>query len=395
MSIFRWSPSGNLPYCWAMQRVQQTKAMRPLPPAREMMRAFLERDDSYDGVFLAGVSTTGVFCRPSCPARKPRPEHVRFFAGVREALFGGYRACRRCDPLSAYGQQPPWVTRLIASIASDPERRRRDADLRKAGLEPAAVRRYFLKHYGMTFHAYARGRRLGGAFQQLRRGARLDEVIMGNGFESHSGFRDAFARTFGQAPGKSRTGDCVVCTWIESPLGPLVAGATAQGICLLEFTDRRMLPAQIETVRTRFDCAVVPGESPHFDRLRAELNAYFSGELRTFSLPLAAPGTPFQERVWAELQRIPFGETRSYDDLARAVGAPGAQRAVGHANGLNRIAIVIPCHRVINKNGKLGGYGGLLWRKEALLHLERTGRLAPGLPFAAPEDTVAVRQSAG
>jgi AraC family transcriptional regulator of adaptative response/methylated-DNA-[protein]-cysteine methyltransferase len=378
-----------------MQNVQQTHATRPLPPAREMMRAFLERDVSYDGVFLAGVSTTGVFCRPSCPARKPRPEHVRFFAGVREAVFGGYRACRRCDPLGAYGQQPRWVTKLLEALTLDPERRMSDAALRRARLEPVTVRRYFLKHYGMTFHAYARGRRLSGAFQQLRRGARLDEVVMANGFESHSGFRDAFARTFGQAPGRSRSGDCVVCTWIESPLGPLVAGATAQGICLLEFTDRRMLPAQIETVRDRFDCAVVPGESPQFDRLRNQLNAYFSGQLRTFSLPLAAPGTPFQERVWAELQRIPFGETRSYEDLARAVGAPGAQRAVGHANGLNRIAIIIPCHRVINKNGKLGGYGGLLWRKEALLHLERTGRLAPGLPLSAPEEALPARQSAG
>ena len=156
---------------------------------------------------------------------------------------------------------------------------------------------------------------------------------MGTGFESHSGFRDAFARTFGQAPGRSRTGDCVVCAWIESPLGPLVAGATAQGICLLEFTDRRMLPAQVETVRRRFDCAVVPGESPHFDQLRDELKAYFSGQLRQFSLPLVAPGTPFQERVWAALQRIPYGETRSYEDLARAVGVPNAQRAVGRANG--------------------------------------------------------------
>ena len=356
------------------------------------MHAFLARNVSYDGVFLAAVTTTGVFCRPSCAARKPRPEHVRFFAGVREALFAGYRACRRCDPLSAYGQPPRWVTRLLNATAV---RRVSDADLRKAGLEPATVRRYFLRHYGMTFHAYARGHRLSGAFQQLRRGARLDEVIMGNGFESHSGFRDAFARTFGNAPGRSRTEDCIVCTWIESPLGPLVAGATGNGICLLEFTDRRMLPAQIKTLGDRFDCAVVPGNSPHFDRLREELNAYFSGQLRKFSLPLAAPGTPFQERVWAELLRIPFGETRSYEDLARTVGAPGAQRAVGRANGLNRIAILIPCHRVINKDGKLGGYGGLLWRKEALLHLERTGHLAPTLPLSPPEDALPARQSAG
>jgi len=190
-------------------------------------------------------------------------------------------------------------------------------------------------------------------------------------------------------------GDGVVCTSIESPLGPLVVGATVQGICLLEFTDRRMLQAQIETVRDRFDRAVVPGKSPHFDRLRDELNAYFSGRLRKFSLPLAAPGTRFQERVWAELQRIPFGETRSYEDLARAVGTPRAQRAVGRANGLNRIAILIPCHRVINKDGRLGGYGGLLWRKEALLHLERTGWFAPSLPLSEPEDALPVRQSAG
>ena len=349
-----------------------------------MMRAFLHRDVSYDGVFVTGVSTTGVFCRPSCPARKPKPEHLRFFGSVHDALFAGFRPCRRCDPVGASGRQPAWVARLVAAVEGDPECRLRDEDLRRLGVEPTRARRYFKKQFGMTFHSYVRGRRLSGAFQQLRRGATLDEVIMENGFESHSGFRDAFARTFGDAPGRSRTADCIVCTWIESPLGPLVAGATAQGICLLEFTDRRMLPAQIDTVRRRFACAIVPGDSPYFAGLRNELDAYFSGRLRQFSLPLVAPGTPFQERVWAELLRIPFGETRSYEALARAVGAAGAQRAVGHANGMNRIAILIPCHRVINKNGRLGGYGGLLWRKEALLHLERTGELAPALPLPAP-----------
>src|SRR5256885_6627151 len=150
----------------------------------------------------------------------------------------------------------------------------------------------------MTFHAYARGRRLGGAFQQLRRGARLDEVVMGNGFESHSGFRDAFARTFGQAPGRSRTGDCVVCTWIESPLGPLVAGATSEGICLLEFTDRRMLEAQFATVRKLFALPVVPGSNEHLEKLECEVASYFAGTLRDFSVPLIFPGTDFQKRVW-------------------------------------------------------------------------------------------------
>jgi AraC family transcriptional regulator, regulatory protein of adaptative response / methylated-DNA-[protein]-cysteine methyltransferase len=198
---------------------------------------------------------------------------------------------------------------------------------------------------------------------------------MDTGFESHSGFRDAFARTFGDAPGRARTEDCIVVSWVESPLGPLVVGANDSGVCLLEFTDRRRLEKQIDTMKRRFKCAVVPGENAHLSQLRKELDAYFAGRLQRFTVPLVYPGTPFQQKVWGALLQIPYGQTISYEELARRVGIPGAQRAVGTANGMNRIAIVIPCHRVVNKNGKLGGYGGLLWRKEALLHLER------GLPF--------------
>jgi AraC family transcriptional regulator of adaptative response/methylated-DNA-[protein]-cysteine methyltransferase len=347
-----------------------------MPAASEMIRAFMRRDATYDGVFLTGVTTTGIFCRPSCPARKPRREHLKFFPSAREAVFAGFRACKRCRPLS-HGA-PAWVDRLLTAASqhalSPVGRRITDRDVRRMGLEPATVRRYFLKRYGMTFHAYARARRLSGAFQRLRAGASLDEVAM-DGFESHSGFRDAFVRTFGTAPGRSRTSDCIVVTWVETPLGPMVAGANTKGLCLLEYTDRRRLEGQIETMRTRFKCAVVPGESPIFEQLRGELAEYFRGERRDFTLPLVAPGTPFQEKVWTELLRIPCGETWSYEQLARAVGVPKGQRAVGLANGMNRIAIVIPCHRVVNKSGKLGGYGGLLWRKAALLELERTGQL--------------------
>jgi AraC family transcriptional regulator of adaptative response/methylated-DNA-[protein]-cysteine methyltransferase len=165
-------------------------------------------------------------------------------------------------------------------------------------------------------------------------------------------------------------------TLIESPLGPLLAGATTAGLALLEFADRKTLSSQIERVCRLLRCAAAPGESPHFARLRQELTSYFATGSGQFSVPLVMPGTPFQERVWAELRRIPCGETRSYEELARAIGTPGAQRAVGRANGTNRIAILVPCHRVVNKDGRLGGYAGSLWRKEALLHLERTGRLA-------------------
>ena len=196
-----------------------------------------------------------------------------------------------------------------------------------------------------------------------------------DGFESDGVFGDAFARIFGPPPADD-SGSRIAVTWLETPLGPLVAGARDDGICLLEYTDRHKLQVQVETVQRRFEASAVRGDSPHFTQLRAELTDYFAGRLQQFTVPLVAPGTPFQERVWAELLRIPYGETRSYEELARIAGAPGAQRAVGHANGLNRIAIVIPCHRVVNKNGKLGGYGGLLWRKQALLDLERRGQLS-------------------
>jgi AraC family transcriptional regulator of adaptative response/methylated-DNA-[protein]-cysteine methyltransferase len=188
------------------------------------------------------------------------------------------------------------------------------------------------------------------------------------------GLHEVFAQAFAGVAAPVTHGDCVVMTYVETPLGPMVAGARGDGLCLFEFSDPRRLAPQIEMVRRRFECPVVPGESPHLDRLRAELREYFAGTRRQFSVPLIAPGTPFQERVWARLLEIPYGTTISYEELAHAVGAPRGQRAVGHANGTNRLAILIPCHRVVNKSGKLGGYGGLLWRKDALLTLERGGQ---------------------
>jgi AraC family transcriptional regulator of adaptative response/methylated-DNA-[protein]-cysteine methyltransferase len=226
----------------------------------------------------------------------------------------------------------------------------------------------------MTFHAYCRGRRLGKALEQIRTGADLDDVVLGYGYNSHSGFREAFTRTFGKSPGRSRSTECVLTAWIESPLGSLVAGATSKGICLLEFTDRRMLDAQFASLRKYFRCAIVPGENTHIKLLRSELQEYFQGSRKKFSVPLVVPGTEFQQSVWKALRTIPHGSTVSYEDIAQRLGKSKAQRAVGHANGLNRIAIVIPCHRVVNKNGKLGGYGGGLWRKRKLLSLEQ-GRI--------------------
>jgi AraC family transcriptional regulator of adaptative response/methylated-DNA-[protein]-cysteine methyltransferase len=327
----------------------QTTLFAPsLPPRREMEKAFFASDATYDGIFFTAVRTTGIFCRPSCRARKPLPGNIEFFGSVHDALFAGYRPCRRCHPMVPAATAPEWLTPLLAAIDEQPNQRLRDADLQAFGVEPARARRYFIEHYGMTFQAYCRGRRLAGALRQLREGESLDDVALGTGWESHSGFRDAFARTFGTPPGQSDRAACIMTTAIDTPLGPMIAGATDEGLCLLEFTDRRMLEAQLQRLGTLLKQPLVPGE-----------HAYLRG-------------TGFEERVWRELVRIPYGTTLSYAQLAERVGAAGGQRAVGRANGMNRISIAIPCHRVVNSDGKLGGYGGGLWRKHWLLSLERT-----------------------
>ena len=160
-------------------------------------------------------------------------------------------------------------------------------------------------------------------------------------------------------------------TWIETPLGPLAAAATNDGVCLLEYTDPKRLEAQMAGLRRRIAPRIVEGDHPHLAALREQLAAYFAGTLKRFTLPLVTRGTPFEESVWQALLRIPYGQTRAYIEIARELGSREGQRAVGRANGLNRIAIVIPCHRVVNQDGGLGGYGGGLWRKERLLDLER------------------------
>lgn len=337
-----------------------------------MERAYLAGDATYNGLFFLGVRTTGIFCRPTCPARKPLPKNVEYFPTARAALVAGFRPCKRCRPL-AEDDQPPWAAELLAEVERDPAPRISDGDLKVRGIDPATVRRYFLRHYGMTFQAFTRARRLSGAFHQIREGEPLDAAAFDSGFDSHSGFHDAFLRTFGDTPGQSRGRNCVLLSWVRSPLGPLVAGATTDGVCLLEFSDRRMLEAQFATIRKRFAAPGVPGSNSHLETLRSELERYFAGTLREFSVPLVYPGTAFQRRVWEQLLTIPYGRTRSYQELAAAIGDPKAVRAVGRANGMNRVAIVIPCHRVINKSGDLGGYGGGLRRKQFLLDLERAG----------------------
>ncbi len=341
-----------------------------LPPAAEMYRALCDRDASYEGVFFAGIRTTGVFCRPTCTARNPRAENVEYYPSTRDALAAGYRPCKRCRPLEPNGATPEWLEPLLDEVERDPARRWKDADLRKMNLDPGRVRRWFQSNHGMTFHTYQRSRRLGLALGRIRHGDDLTQAAYEHGFESLSGFRDAFTRVFDETPGRSHSTTSIQITRILTPLGPMVAASTEEGICMLEFADRRMLETQVKRLKKYFGGEIVPGDSQHLEQLADELERYFEGELREFTVRLVYPGTDFQVACWEYLRKIPYGTTRSYADEASAVGKPHATRAVGSANGDNRIAIVIPCHRVVGSDGRLSGYGGGLWRKRFLLDHE-------------------------
>lgn len=346
------------------------ESTRVLPDPDTMYEALIERDSRYDGIFFFAVKTTGVFCRPVCTARKPLRKNVEFFATAEEALLHGYRPCKVCSPMGKNGDAPPWLKPLLRELEDNPELRIKNYNLRELGLDPARVRRWFRKNHGMTFQAYQRALRIGQAFGRIRYGEKVIDTAFESGYESLSGFADSFKKTTGFSPSGSRKKNLIVVTRIPTPLGPMLAGATDRGICLLEFVDRRMLETQLGRIRSRFDAELLPGVSTHFDTLNIQLEEYFEGKRRAFSVPLDFAGTPFQEKVWKALLEIPYGETRSYKDQAKAIGNPRAVRAVARANGDNRIALFIPCHRVIGSDGTLVGYGGGLWRKRYLLELE-------------------------
>jgi AraC family transcriptional regulator of adaptative response/methylated-DNA-[protein]-cysteine methyltransferase len=205
----------------------------------------------------------------------------------------------------------------------------------------------------------------------LHDGAPTLEAGLDAGFESDSGFREAFARVFGETPGDARNRPLLTATWIETPLGPMLAIAGDRGLELLEFVDRRALETELRELRRTLGSAIVPGEHPILQQTRQELSEYFESGRREFTMPLNQRGSDFQLKAWNALCRIPYGQTRSYADMAREVGSPAAVRAIGRVNGQNRIAIIVPCHRVIRSDGTLCGYGGGRWRKQWLLDHER------------------------
>ena len=223
----------------------------------------------------------------------------------------------------------------------------------------------------MTFQSYQRMLRINAAYSSIKKGETITNSAFDSGYESLSGFNDSYKSIFGDSASQTKDKAIINIVRFTSPLGPMFACASSTGVCLMDFTDRKILEEEFKDLCKRLNAVILPGSNPHLDLLQQQLTEYFSGKRKTFSVPLHTPSTAFRESVWKVLQDIPYGKTRSYKQQAIALGNPKAVRAVAAANGQNRINIIIPCHRVIGADGSLTGYGGGLYRKKWLLDFEK------------------------
>lgn len=341
-----------------------------LPKDDVLYDALLTRDTAYEGRAWVGVLSTGIFCRLTCPARKPKRKNCSFYASVAECIEAGLRPCKRCKPLDALNDDP-MVATLLSALDADPTRRWGEEDIQALGFDPSTVRRSFKRLFGLTFLDIARQRRLALGFSALADGQKVIDAQLAAGFDSPSAFRQAFARLLGVAPGSFRAGAILRADWFETPLGPMLAVADKRHLHLLEFLDRKALPTELKRMMRDCPGGIGIGTSPAIIQIKAELDRFFAGISADFQTPLALHGTEFQKTVWHALREIPVGETRSYGALAATLERPTATRAVARANGANSLAIIVPCHRVIGADGTLTGYGGGIWRKQRLIDIEQ------------------------
>jgi AraC family transcriptional regulator of adaptative response/methylated-DNA-[protein]-cysteine methyltransferase len=339
---------------------------RPLPTKITMVNAFLKRKKKYEDVFFVGVKSTGILHKSTCTVRKPEKKNMDFFSSPKVALDYGYRPCKVCHPMLPIDETPGGIKELLNKVDHDPEYKIKDSELIKQGMDPNKLRRWFKKHHGITFQAYLKYNRINHQFGNICYNKKL---LVHQAYHTRKPLNQVSEEK------ENYKEDEIPKQWIavsriETPIGPLLAGANKDGICLLEFTDRRMLETQIKILEKRLNAELYSGKSPYFESLAKQIDEYFSGKRTEFDIPLITPGTPFQTEVWKAISTVPFGKIRTYKQQSIQINNPKAVRAVGHANGDNRIAIIIPCHRIVGNNGALVGYGGGLWRKRFLLELE-------------------------
>ncbi|MET0180162.1 MAG: methylated-DNA--[protein]-cysteine S-methyltransferase [Novosphingobium sp.] len=334
----------------------------------EAWAAVEARDRRFDGRFVTGVLTTGIYCRPSCAARHPRRENVRFFADGAVARAAGLRACKRCSP-DDVSRDERAVLAAIAAIKASEEPLALSGLAADAGYSAAHFQRLFARATGLSPAAYARALRRERADAALSAGARVSDAIYDAGYSGPSRFYADNGERLGMSPSAWRDGGRgATIHWAVVPtsLGTMLVAATAKGVCRLSFAEGG------DALRVRFPNATLIEGGAEFSALLAKVVAAVEQPGDAANIPVDVKGTAFQEAVWRELRRIPPGETRSYAQLAAAAGYPGAVRAAGSANGANAVAVLIPCHRVIRSDGTLGGYAYGLEIKRTLLERERS-----------------------
>jgi len=334
-------------------------------------QALLDRNQKFVGIFFVGVKTTAVFCIATCRARKPKRENVIFYSTFKDALINGYRPCKICKPTENTNQAPDQVEKAILLVKNSPKEKISDAVLQKNDISPVVVRRWFNQHYGMTFHAYQRMYRMNIAFQELKSGQRTTQTAFATGYESLSGFGYTYKKLLGKSPKNSQEQQLLLIDRFTTPLGPMFVCATDKGVCLLEFVERDILEKELTELQKLLNARLIVGENVHIKQVKKEVIEYFENQRSIFDVALDMPSTDFQQLVWQYLLTIPVGQKTTYQTIAQQIGKPKAVRAVGAANGRNRIAIIVPCHRVVGSDGKLRGYGGGIERKEWLLKHEK------------------------
>jgi AraC family transcriptional regulator of adaptative response/methylated-DNA-[protein]-cysteine methyltransferase len=343
------------------------------PADHERWKAVVTRDASHDGEFVFAVATTGVYCRPSCPARRPRRENVQFFAGPEPAEQAGYRACLRCRPKSVRGKQSDGVKaicRFIEQHLDEP------LTLVRLGKEfhqsPFHLQRRFKAVLGITPREYADSCRLRLLKRNLQAGDSVTRALYDAGYGSSSRLYERTASQLGMTPDKYRRGAIAAAiryTCADSPLGRMLVAATERGVCAIRFarSDDELLAG----LKREFPFAVRKPDNAGLKLWVAALLQRMRGQNLDSSLPLDIRATAFQRQVWTHLQSIPFGATRSYRQVAKAIGRPRAARAVARACATNPVAVAIPCHRVLRQDGSMGGYRWGIERKKALLDIEQ------------------------
>ncbi len=336
--------------------------------------AVLGRDHSLDGKFVYAVSTTGIYCRPSCPSRQSKRENTVFFTTPVDAERAGYRACLRCRPTQSTVEERHVQAVRTACAAIDAAEQAPGLKELAAAVElsPSHFHRQFKRLVGLTPREYAAGKRVARLQDQLHEGSPVADAIYAAGYGSSSRVYETAKRTLGMTPGEYRDGGRNVTidfTVTQSPLGKLLVAATAQGVCCIEFGSNAK--ALRKSLTERFPAARLTENDNNLRQWVSNITAFIRTPRHGLRLPLDIQGTAFQQRVWKALQDIPPGRTSSYREVAAAIGQPTAHRAVASACSANKLALAIPCHRVVRTDGQLGGYRWGLDRKRKLLANEK------------------------